>query len=156
MTRPFNISVVSPPSRGTIENHKDGTFTYTPDDKELDEDFMTYEICYEECDMLCSRAVVTFDIKHDPNQCVIPTVITPNNDGKNDMLRISCVEAGTFPDNEIFIMNEWGDQVFKAAPYNNDWDGNYNGTPVPDGTYYYLFFRTPGAEPQKGFITVFR
>lgn len=156
LTRPLTISVVSQPARGILENNKDGTFLYTPNEKQLDQDFFTYQICYEECPMSCAEAVVTFDIKHDPNQCVIPTVITPNNDGRNDLLEVSCIEAGTFPSNEMIIFNEWGDQVYKSAPYNNDWDGTYKGQPLPDGTYYYLFFRNENAQPQKGFVTLFR
>ena len=156
LSRPLTISVISQPFKGVLENMKDGTFRYTPKENQLDEDYFTYQICYEECPMLCAEAVVTFDIKHDPNQCVIPTVITPNNDGKNDQLQISCIEAGTFPDNEMIIFNEWGDQVYKSAPYNNDWDGTYKGRPLPDGTYYYLFFRNENAQPQKGFVTLFR
>lgn len=156
LTRPLTISTISQPFKGVLENRKDGTFLYTPNEKQLDQDFFTYQICYEECPMLCAEAVVTFDIKHDPNQCVIPTVITPNNDGRNDLLEISCIEAGTFPDNELIIFNEWGDQVHKSAPYNNDWGGTYKGQPLPDGTYYYLFFRNGNAQPQKGFVTLFR
>lgn len=154
--RPLTITAITQPTKGVLENMKDGTFRYTPNNDQLKEDFFTYEICYEDCDMLCSRAVVTIDIKHDPNQCVIPSVITPNGDGKNDVLEISCIEALTFPDNEIYIYSEWGDEIFHAAPYNDEWDGTYKGKPVPDGTYYYIFFRTPGSQPQKGFITVFR
>ncbi len=154
--RPLTITAITQPTKGVLENMKDGTFKYTPNDNQLKEDFFTYEICYEDCDMLCSRAVVTIDIKHDPNQCVIPSVITPNGDGKNDVLEISCIEALTFPDNELYIYSEWGDEIFHAAPYDDEWDGTYKGKPVPDGTYYYIFFRTPGSQPQKGFITVFR
>ena len=153
---PITVNAITQPTKGTLEGRKDGTFRYTPDENQLDEDFVIYELCYDECPMLCSEAVITFDIQHDPNQCVIPTVITPNNDGRNDMLVVSCVEAGTFPNNEIVIFNEWGDEVYKAAPYNNDWDGTYNGKPLPDGTYYFLFFRNSGAQPQKGFVTLFR
>src|SRR5690606_577014 len=104
----------------------------------------------------CDKAVVTLNIDYDPNECVIPSVITPNDDGKNDFFVISCIEAGTFPDNEIIIFNEWGDEVFRADPYQNDWDGTYKGNPLPDGTYCYMFTRSPKAESVKGVISIFR
>jgi len=43
------------------------------------------------------------------------------------------------------IFNRWGNQVFKAAPYKNDWDGkSTNGLTisgsdrVPAGTYFFV------------------
>jgi gliding motility-associated-like protein len=153
---PFMIEVISPPQKGTLENLKDGQFTYRPNPKALDDDYFTYEVCYNACKMLCDKAVVTLRIAHDPQNCVIPTVITPNDDGKNDLFKISCIEAGTFPDNEILIFNEWGDMVFEAAPYGNDWGGTCKGKPLPDGTYYYIFKRNPDAKPEKGFLTIYR
>lgn len=153
---PFEITIVSPPQNGTIEDLKDGRFVYTPNGNSPTQDFFTYEICYDSCALLCDKAVVTLNIDYDPNECVIPSVITPNDDGKNDFFVISCIEAGTFPDNEIIIFNEWGDEVFRADPYQNDWDGTYKGNPLPDGTYYYIFTRSPNAKAVKGFITIFR
>lgn len=44
-----------------------------------------------------------------------------------------------YPDNELIIFNRWGDIVFQAQPYQNDWGGtNQKGQHSPDGTYYYI------------------
>jgi gliding motility-associated-like protein len=45
-----------------------------------------------------------------------------------------------YPDNRVVVLNRWGDIVFEAAPYNNDWDGTYNGNPLPAATYYYIIY----------------
>jgi len=42
------------------------------------------------------------------------------------------------------VFNRWGDEVwFSNGAYNNtsnSWKGNNNsGTPLPDGTYYFVF-----------------
>ena len=68
---------------------------------------------------------------------------SPNGDGHNDTFVISNLEA--IPINKIHIFNRWGDKVYQAEPYLNDWDGTVNiknqvlGKEVPDGTYFYRF-----------------
>ena len=67
------------------------------------------------------------------NHCLeIPNVITPNRDGINDAFYIGNVV--NFPDARLTVYNRWGQKVYDAKPYLNDW--------VPlelsDGVYYYL------------------
>jgi gliding motility-associated-like protein len=81
--------------------------------------------------------IIFVDEDIDPrNVLFIPTAITPNGDGVNEEWNIGKLEL--YPDNEVTILNRWGDVLYKAAPYSVSWDGTYKGTPVPDGTYYYL------------------
>ncbi|MCP4124773.1 MAG: HYR domain-containing protein, partial [Bacteroidetes bacterium] len=156
--REFDISIVSSTTDGsTLVNHGDGTFTYTPKTGSRENDRFVYQICYDDCKELCDFATVIIEIKYDPLDCIIATLITPNEDGMNDVLIISCVEdQTTYPNNELILFNQWGDEVFQASPYQNDWNGTYKGNDLPDGTYYYIFVSQPGAEVQKGFITIFR
>ncbi|MBK6950292.1 MAG: gliding motility-associated C-terminal domain-containing protein [Haliscomenobacter sp.] len=49
------------------------------------------------------------------------------------------VDPEVFPDNEIIIFTRWGDIVYQARPYNNDWRGiNSAGKELPHATYYYI------------------
>lgn len=66
----------------------------------------------------------------------IPNTITPNNDGYNDVWYIKGLER--FPDNNVRILNRWGDEVFFEEPYGNVWQGFWNGNPLPGATYYYV------------------
>ncbi len=89
--------------------------------------------------------------------CKIPTLITPNEDGQNDELVISCLPANRNDNqSELFIFSEWGERVANFKPYLNDWNGSYSSKPLPDGTYFYIFRLTPASEPQRGYVTIFR
>lgn len=62
-----------------------------------------------------------------------------------------------YPQCSVTIYDDKGVKVYDAKPYNNDWDGTYNGKPLPDGVYYYII-RCDGEEgtPRAGSITVLR
>lgn len=152
----FDISINTDVSNGTLINNGDGTFDYTPNQGFIGTDQFIYEICFDECgENFCGFAIVTITTTFD-NGCPVPTVITPNGDGLNDELFIPCVEGGQFENNRLIIFNEWGDEVFRAEPYNNDWQGTYNDEPVPDGTYFYIFRLEDNTEETKGYITILR
>ena len=88
---------------------------------------------------------------------IIPEIITPNNDGKNDLFEIKGIDK--YPNNELYIYNRWGNLVYKMKGYSNSWNGtpNYNHKSGSDklaaGTYFYLL-NLGDAENKvfKGFI----
>jgi gliding motility-associated-like protein len=89
--------------------------------------------------------------------CRIPSLITPNDDGKNDEFIVPCIPNNASDNkSELFIFNEWGERVAYFMPYLNDWTGTYSSKPLPDGTYFYIFKLTPTVNPQRGYITIFR
>ncbi len=153
----YELEVTTDVSNGNLIDAGDGIFTYIPRSGFVGVDQFVYRICYEDCDF-CDFAVVSIDVSFPGDECVIPTIITPNGDDVNDLLRITCLEeAGAFPNNELIIFNQWGDEVFFAAPYENTWDGTRDGNDLPDGVYYYIFKNgEEGAAAQKGYITIFR
>ena len=55
---------------------------------------------------------------------------------------------------DIKIFNEYGQEVFAASPYKNDWKGTYNGNRLPDGTYYYVLTITTTKKEYKGFVSI--
>ena len=67
------------------------------------------------------------------NPFFIPNVITPNGNGLNDTFEI--VGINKFVKNDIIIFNRYGDHVFEAENYGNDWDA----TGQVAGTYFYIF-----------------
>ncbi len=62
----------------------------------------------------------------------IPNTITPNGDGANDKFIVRGLEK--YPENEITIINRWGNHVFEQKNYQQNWDGKG----LNDGTYFYL------------------
>ncbi|MCJ0743188.1 T9SS type B sorting domain-containing protein, partial [Pedobacter montanisoli] len=62
----------------------------------------------------------------------VPNVITPNGDGKNDVLKIVGIEL--YKENTLSIFNRWGNEVYRSKGYKNDWDGRG----LSEGTYYYV------------------
>ena len=114
---------------------------------------ISYTICYEHCPSICSSARVDIRIE-DENNCLVGNIITNNSDGINDLFVVTCLENNAFPDNVLVIFNRWGDEIFRAAPYLNDWDGSYRNEDLPSGTYYYFLDLGDGSEPLNGFIVV--
>lgn len=71
----------------------------------------------------------------EPGEIVLPNGFTPNGDGFNDFYVIKGIQG--YPDNQINIFNRWGNLVYSANGYTNNWDGtSNNGNVLPDGTYF--------------------
>ena len=84
-----------------------------------------------------------------PNVLDIPTVFTPNGDGKNDTFAIPNLSA--FPGTQLFVYNRWGNEVYRSLDYQNSWTGNG----LSEGTYYYLINKkelTGSFTPYKGWL----
>ena len=154
----LDISVVALPQNGSLVYSTDGTFTYRPNDGFIGTDFFLYQMCYNcdlnQCDTGRVEIVVVFE-----GDCEVPNIITPNGDGINDALEIVCLKSGDFPDSDLLVLNQWGDRVFHASPYLNDWEGTLHGKDgknLPDATYYYIFKESPSSKAKKGYIMIFR
>ncbi|QOW11582.1 gliding motility-associated C-terminal domain-containing protein [Kaistella flava (ex Peng et al. 2021)] len=63
-------------------------------------------------------------------------VITPNADGKNDVLDYS--DLSIKKDVKIEIYDRYGNQVFISQKTPYIWDGKINGRVLPTGTYWYI------------------
>jgi len=85
---------------------------------------------------------------------------TPNNDGKNDLFRIDCIES--YPNNELKVFNRYGALVYSKTRYENDWNGTANvsgvvnrGDMLPTGTYFYVITIGDGTV-KKGWLSIMR
>jgi gliding motility-associated-like protein len=143
------------PSKGNLLDQGQGNLVYSPHIGYVGQDFIEYEICSPVCPDVCDKAQITLNVGN-LNDCFIPTLFTPNNDGVNDLLIIPCLLSDLYPGNRIHIFNEWGDEVFHASPYLNDWDGRYKGDDLPVATYYYLIDFGDGSDIRKGFLILDR
>ena len=88
------------------------------------------------------------------NNFVIPTLITPNMDGKNDYLVIKGSDA--LGKMELVIFDRRGVQVYKNGTYDNSWNGvDNNGNPLSDDTYFYVL-KTENSKAVTGYIVIRR
>ncbi len=101
----------------------------------LGENILVYTVSHPVCPSSTDTLKIVTQLCNelDPE---FPTVITPNNDGKNDLFVINFIEQ-IYPDLQVTIFNRWGSIVFESTGYEEPWDGSYNGEPLPMGTYFY-------------------
>lgn len=83
-------------------------------------------------------------------EVIPPNVFTPNGDGRNDMLVFKFLEF--YSNNSLQIYNRWGNKVFEANGYRNDWKAN----DVSDGVYYYILTVPDLEETYRGFVEILR
>ena len=125
-------AIVIRPANGTVVvDHNSGTITYTPNPGFSGIDSFVYQICDPEGS---DTAIVYIKV----SECELPTVITPNGDGINDRFELPCPALSPI---SFFVFNRWGIEVFRSESYgasSNYFDGTYKGSPLPDGTYYYV------------------
>ncbi len=88
---------------------------------------------------------------------LIPNMITPNNDGKNDIWRLDFIDV-FFPEAEIEIYSRWGELLYRSVGYSNAWDGSYKGNPLPVGAYFYTIKLNDvnNTQTYKGTVTILK
>lgn len=84
----------------------------------------------------------------------IPNTFTPNGTGINDEWVIRNIDL--YPDCLMQIFNSWGQIVFESKGYTKNWDGTFNGNPLPAGTYYYILSFSNGLETLTGTVTIIK
>jgi len=97
----------------------------------------TTDTCFITVDVLCLN---------------IPNVITPNNDGINDLFEVS---QNPILHIDLQVFNRWGKRVFYSAHYQNNWPV----TDIADGVYFYVLKATnPTGEVREyqGSVSVVR
>lgn len=144
--------LLTQPSWGTAVLNLDCSVTYNPEDETCERwDEFDYVICNPNG---CDTATVFVFIEC--TDIVIFTAVSPNGDGQNDVFYIAGIED--FPEAELVVYNRWGNQVFEAENYQNDWAGTWDGDKdLPDGTYYYfLKLNDEDNRTFRGFFELYR
>jgi gliding motility-associated-like protein len=142
------LRIIGAPTNGTAVVTDSLTIVYTPNLDTCGNDQLMYEVCNAAG---CDTAMV--DIKVICGDLVVFNALSPNGDGKNDVFYIQGIEK--YPNNKLVIYNRWGNEVFKATGYLNNWGGNWNGMMLPDGTYFYILDTGEG-QTKVGYIQIHR
>jgi len=149
----YTINITSLPNHCKVkEANPDGKIKLEPHESYLGLDYLSYQICNETCES-CTETTVELRIGAYAD-CKVPNIFTPDQDGINDYLIIPCLLTNDYSESELSIFNQWGDEIYHAKDYKNNWDGIYRGANIQEGTYYYIFTLGDGSSPKKGFITV--
>jgi gliding motility-associated-like protein len=117
-----------------------------------------------------STTVYTLDITDDNNcetsgslkitvlegtsKILVPNAFSPNDDGINDTWIITNLSA--YPGASVDVFNRYGQPVFHSENYNKPWDGTFNGSPLPMGTYYYIIDPKNNKKKIAGSVTIFK
>jgi gliding motility-associated-like protein len=92
------------------------------------------------------------ELKITVNDLFVPSVITPDGDGKNDYFKISEYVGKV----ELIIFNQWGNVEYSNDNYLNDWDGRNNkGAELPFDTYFYIL-KFANGKIKKGSVLIKR
>ena len=83
-----------------------------------------------------------------------PNTFTPNGDGINDTWEIKYLDQYEGCDIEVY--NSTGQLLYNNTGYTKPWDGNYKGSPVPSGTYYFIIDPKNGRKKIAGYVTILR
>jgi len=148
----ISISILQESENGTLDI-VGSLLNYSSDNIFVGTEEIVYEICYTQCLELCSEATITLNVGTEID-CFVGNLITPNGDGYNNNLVIPCLDSGNYNQNSLVILNQYGDEIFSAAPYTNNWTGQHKGETLPAGTYYYVLDLGDGSKPRQGFITL--
>lgn len=79
------------------------------------------------------------------------SILSPNGDGKNDYWILK--DSEKYRESEVFVFDSKGQVVYESIGYENNWDGQYQGSMLPVGTYYYVIKSQDGTV-NKGVISL--
>jgi gliding motility-associated-like protein len=81
----------------------------------------------------------------------VPTIFSPNNDGKNDRWQIPFLDP--IFSARVSVFNRLGQLVYRVTGTTVDWDGSFKGKQQPEGAYVYLIqFKDPAKNLKGSFI----
>ena len=109
-----------------------------------------YRVVIDQVNYSCSSEFISNSLRLVYTSLSIPNAISPNGDGINDNFKILGLGNNSNPIS-VSIFNRLGVQIFESQNYKNDWNGTYNGAPLPNGTYFYQLDLGDG-EIKSGFI----
>ena len=122
----------------------DGTFSLEKDPVHYYKEKGLYKPAFRVKNHLC-QDTKTMDL--DFNPLFIPTFISSNQDGINDVFVINGLDTGV----GLQIFNRWGEKVYENDSYNNSW----NPSGLNPGTYFF-HLRLINGKTCKSWLQVFR
>ncbi len=113
---------------------------------------MTYSVEVTDQYSCKDTAFVLITVEPDLSKVNVPSLLTPNGDGVNDLWKIENIIA--YDEAKVYVFDAYGQVLYYSSPYNNDWDATFQGKTLPDGTYFYLVELGSDFKPLKGTLTI--
>ncbi len=91
-----------------------------------------------------------------PEELFIPEAFSPDGDNYNDYFVVPDIE--NYPNNTLEVYNRWGNKVYEASPYGNEFEGLPNSgiligsDRLPVGTYFYVIDLGDGSDRIVGYV----
>ncbi len=100
----------------------------------------------------CAESDTIFiEVESIQEQLYFPNAFTPNSDGRNELFS-PVGNTDNIVKYHIMIYNRWGQLIFETTDPDIGWDGMYNNTPSPQGTYIYkVSYRTEGCVEKRDY-----
>lgn len=121
---------------------------------------ITIQVRVDDANGCSDSATSNITINPPSKGVMVYNVLTPNNDGKNDVWNIDYLY--TLPDYKIYVFDNQNNMIYfhdsKNGTYeDNPWNGsaaNKSNQSVQTGTYNYVITSTAYTKPYKGIVTV--
>ncbi len=142
---------------GTITPTTGQTVTVMPDQA----GDITYEVEVTQngCSVIIPITLRVEDPLCDEDKIFVPNAFTPNQDTRNDVMRVRTNFADQITEFRWIIYNRWGQEVYNSTDINDSWDGTQEGDDLePDVYGYWIRLVCPTGEPfiKQGNITILR
>ncbi|RYZ54441.1 MAG: gliding motility-associated C-terminal domain-containing protein, partial [Sphingobacteriales bacterium] len=96
---------------------------------EADQLYKLYSVSEQGCTSLSE----IFIKRYEGPELYIPNAFTPDNDGKNDRLKVFPVGIRRF--NHLSVYSRTGQLLYRTTDYLQGWDGTLSGVKLDQGTY---------------------
>ncbi|WP_166664935.1 MBG domain-containing protein, partial [Pedobacter metabolipauper] len=133
---------------GIISGQNTAVLTIRPDET------ATYQVTATNASGCTDVQTITIEVLSDYMAIRTTNILTPNGDGKNDYFIVENIDK--YPNNELKVFDRAGRVLFEKRNYDNSFDAIISGSPLTEGTYYYILDFGNAQPKKKGFITVVR
>ncbi|MBN2742256.1 MAG: gliding motility-associated C-terminal domain-containing protein [Marinilabiliaceae bacterium] len=138
---PIEVSLLTQTGNGTVMLNDDYTISANFKLYFHGIDSLDYRICDAEGDCATARIYFSIESKYDDKKMFVPTAISPDGDGLNDIFFIP--DLRKYSRLSIDVFTQWGQTVYNNPDYGNNWNGMANtgsmkGQLLPKGVYYYI------------------
>jgi gliding motility-associated-like protein len=115
-----------------LVNNRSIEILYTPKENFIGKDNIALSVS----DKYGNVSTATIQVTVAENGLLIHNAVSPNEDGKNDFFVVEGLENTA--KHKLSIFDRAGKIIYSSENYKNDWNGRFNGTSLPDGTYFYI------------------